>query len=224
MLKICHNKCKKPRCQFKSGEGMENSASQTQYLGHVFIDVIFRFSPHNVHAGPSLVMPHVAAPKLTPDSTEGLFWLDSLQMPIPCRPSLLYDFPNRTNLVSFREAWHPCVNGGGGWDTWNPPSSMWAGVNVPSPTVCHIPGTFNLPFLSLFVCLTPRLACPFVTLQCRCRSRPLSPSQFLTNHIKSSNALLSLSLLHLHLIAWKSGSLFPWINHSTMQMVCEWKS
>lgn len=42
------NKCKKPRCQFKSGEETENSASQTQYLGHAFIDVIFRFCPHSL--------------------------------------------------------------------------------------------------------------------------------------------------------------------------------
>lgn len=54
---------------------MENSAPQTQYLGHVFIDVIFRFSLHSlyVRAGPFLVMPRVAAPKLTPDSREALF-------------------------------------------------------------------------------------------------------------------------------------------------------
>lgn len=71
---------------------MENSAPQTQYLGQVFIDVIFRFSPRSlyVHAGPFLVMPHVAAPKLTPDSTEALFWLDGLQMQIPRRPPRSY--------------------------------------------------------------------------------------------------------------------------------------
>lgn len=54
---------------------MENLAPQTQYLGHVFIDVIFRFSPQSlyVRAGPFPVMPHVAASKLTPHSTEALF-------------------------------------------------------------------------------------------------------------------------------------------------------
>lgn len=31
-------------------------------------------------------MPHVTAPKLTPDSTEALFWLDGQQMQIPRRP------------------------------------------------------------------------------------------------------------------------------------------
>lgn len=162
---------------------MENCAPQTQYLGHVFIDVIFRFSLCSlyVRTGPFLVMPYVAALKLTPDSTEALFWLDGLQMLIPCL--LLYDFPNGTDLVSFREAWHPCVNVGGGWDTWNLPSSMWTGVSVPSPTVCHIPTTFNLPFLSLFVCLTPGLACSFVTSP---MLLPVSSSpsmiRFLTNH------------------------------------------
>lgn len=60
---------------FRSGDRMENSPLQTQYLGHVFIDVIFRFSPRSlcVHVGPFPVMPHVATPKLTPDSTEVLF-------------------------------------------------------------------------------------------------------------------------------------------------------
>lgn len=162
---------------------MENSAPQTQYLGHVFIDVIFRFSPGSLcpcrplsgHA--SCSCPHTNTRQhrslvLTRQSADA----DSS----PSSP-LLYDFPYGTNLVSFREAWHPRVNVGGGWDTCNPPSSMWAGVSVPSPTVCHIPTTFNLPFLSLFVCLTPRLACSFVTSQCCCLSRPLTLSQFLTN-------------------------------------------
>lgn len=34
-----------------------------------------------------------------------------------------------------------------------PASSVWDGVYVHSPTVCNIPTTFNLPFLSLFACL-----------------------------------------------------------------------
>lgn len=51
---------------------MEKSAPKTQYLGHIFIDVIFRFSPHSlcVHVGPFPVLPHVAAPTVTPNSAE----------------------------------------------------------------------------------------------------------------------------------------------------------
>lgn len=74
MLKSVTTSVKGSGCHFKSGDRVENSASQTQYLGHVFIDVIFRFSFHSLlPRGPLLVMPHVATPKLTPDGTEALF-------------------------------------------------------------------------------------------------------------------------------------------------------
>lgn len=71
---------------------MENSAPQTQYVGHVFMDVIFRFSPPGLYVrqGLFLVMPHVAAPKPTPDSTGALFWLDGEQMQIPPHPPSSY--------------------------------------------------------------------------------------------------------------------------------------
>lgn len=86
---------------------MENCAPQTQYLGHVFIDVIFRFSLRSlyVRTGPFLVMPYVVALKLTPDSTESLV-LTRRPADADSLPSsqLLYDFPNGTDLVSFREA------------------------------------------------------------------------------------------------------------------------
>lgn len=71
---------------------MENWAPQTQYLGHVFMDVIFRFSPPGLYVRQVLflVMPHVAAPKPTPDSTGALFWLDGEQMQIPPHPPSSY--------------------------------------------------------------------------------------------------------------------------------------
>lgn len=58
---------------------------------------------------------------------------------------LLYDFPNGTDLVSFRETWHPSVNVGGGWDTWN-------------PAVACGTGSACLPQLS--VTFLPHLTCP----------------------------------------------------------------
>lgn len=91
---------------FRSGDRMENSAPQTQYLGHVFIDVIFRFSPRSlcVRAGPFPVMPHVATPQ---SNTRQHRSLVLTRRPADADSSssspLLYDFPTGTDLVSFRE-------------------------------------------------------------------------------------------------------------------------
>lgn len=161
---------------------MENSAPQTQYLGHVFIDVIFRFSPCSlcVHAGPFPVMPHVAAPKLTPDSTEALFWLDSLQMQIPRRPTHSY-------MTSLTEP------------TWFPTGRLdirvWTGEAVETPGTCQQYvgwGSTCLPQLS--VTFLPHLTCPsphclpvwlLVSSLC-CLFYPLSVIHFLTeDHVKA---------------------------------------
>ena len=173
----------------------------------LFIDVIFRFSPLSlcVRASPFPVAPHVAAPKLTPDSTEALFWLDDLQMQIPCsRPRSYMTSPDGTDLVSLREAWHPRVNGGGGWDTWNP------------PVICG-PGSMCFPQLS--VTFLPQLACPsphclsvwLLVLSFCCLSHPLSLYYLLTDDSVTApgslrSYLLRLTWLHLHVITRFSGN------------------
>ena len=153
---------KELRGAFRSGGRMETSSLQTQYLGHVFIDKIFRFRPPvYIHMGPFPVMPHVATPKRRPDSREALFWLDSRQMLIPRRPLRSYDFPYGADLVSFRETWHPSVNGGGGWDYWNrrvPCGMRWTCL---PQNAFHILSTFNLCFLLLFFFCLSDFLCGF---------------------------------------------------------------
>lgn len=131
---------------------MENCAPQTQYLGHVFIDVIFRFSPPGLYVrkGLFLVMPHVAAPKLTPDGTGALFWLDGEQMQIPPHPPSSY-------MTSLTEP------------TWFPSGRldirMWTEEEGETPGTCQVasgPGSTCLPHQS--VTFLQHLACPSSTV------------------------------------------------------------
>lgn len=141
MLNSRQNKCKRFKCQFVSADRMEHFAA----------DTIFRFSRGSlyVRAGPFVVMPCEAAPKLTPDSTGALFWLDGVQMQTPRHPPGAY-------ITSLTEpTWFPSGRlgvrvwtGGGGCDTWNPPVACGPGEGE----------SMYLPQLS--ATFLPHLTCP----------------------------------------------------------------
>lgn len=124
------------------------------------MDALFRFTSHSLcPRRPRSACASCSCPQTV---STALFWLDSLQVLPP-----LPDF-----MTSPTEP------------TWFPPGALdicvWtaeeretpgarqvacgARVNVPCPTVCHIPRTVNLPFLLLFVCRAPHLPCLFVAL------------------------------------------------------------
>lgn len=108
--------------------------------------------------------------------TEALFWLDRQQirlprcsfprmgLPLQDQPGFLHG--DMTSACEGRE------EGARHLETRSVARGL--GVSVPSNPVGNIPSTFNLPFLSLFVCLTPRLGCSFVTAQRRWLSLPPS--------------------------------------------------
>lgn len=127
---------------------------------------------------PSPAVHHVAAPRplTNQDTTEALFWLDSQQIRLPRRsfPRVGLPLPDQPGFLhgDMTSACEGREEGGGARHLETRSVARGLGVSAPSNPVGNIPSTFNLPFLSLFVCLTPRLGCSFVTVQRRCLSHP----------------------------------------------------